>query len=66
MNDGSINTFSVTRIDEYPKSVFPTSLVYGTTTKPELRLITCSGTFDKSVHSYTDNTVVYATLLSST
>jgi Sortase domain len=66
MNDGSINTFSVTRIDEYPKSVFPTSLVYGKTSKPELRLITCAGKFDSSVHSYTNNTVVYAELLTTT
>ncbi len=61
MNDGSTVRFSVGRIDQYPKDVFPTDLVYGKTDKAELRLVTCAGRFDKSARSYTDNIVVYAT-----
>jgi sortase (surface protein transpeptidase) len=61
MNDGSTLAFSVGRIDQYPKNIFPTDLVYGKTDKAELRLVTCAGQFDKSARSYTDNIVVYAT-----
>jgi hypothetical protein len=34
--------------------------VYGRTAGATLRLITCSGTFDRSSGHYLDNTVVYA------
>lgn len=60
--DGTKVRFRVTRIDRYPKDYFPTDQVYGPTDKPELRLITCGGTFDASTGSYRDNTVVYAEL----
>jgi sortase (surface protein transpeptidase) len=60
MNDGSTLSFSVRRIDQYPKDIFPTSLVYGKTDRAELRLVTCAGQFDKSARSYSDNIVVYA------
>jgi hypothetical protein len=36
--------------------------VYGPTALPELRLITCTGDFDRSAHSYLDNLVVTAHL----
>lgn len=61
--DGSIVSFEVTRIDVYPKDRFPTMAVYGPTTAPELRLITCGGTFDRSRGSYRDNIVVYARMI---
>lgn len=61
--DGQVLTFSVTRVDRYPKDLFPAAQVYGATPTPELRLITCGGTFDHSAHSYKDNTVVYARLV---
>ena len=44
----------------YPKDAFPTDRVYGPTAGPELRLITCGGSFDRSAGSYRDNTVVFA------
>jgi sortase (surface protein transpeptidase) len=59
--DGRTVAFTVTRVAAYPKDDFPTAEVYGPTTDPELRLITCGGTFDRSRRSYTDNVVVYAT-----
>ena len=43
-----------------PQSL-PPDAVYGTTTTPALRLITCAGTFDRSSRSYRDNLVVSAT-----
>jgi hypothetical protein len=42
--------------------VFPTISVYGPTPTPQLRLITCGGTFDPQTGHYLSNIVVYATL----
>lgn len=60
--DGSPVTFRVTAIGRYPKAEFPTDEVYGPVPGPELRLVTCDGTFNRSTHHYLDNLVVYATL----
>jgi hypothetical protein len=38
--------------------------VYGPVPDPELRLLTCGGTFDYATRSYLSNTVVYATEVS--
>jgi len=58
--DGSRVRFRVTRSERYPKARFPTAKVYGPTRTPALRLITCSGAFDRASGHYLDNTVVYA------
>jgi LPXTG-site transpeptidase (sortase) family protein len=58
--DGTLAVFKVTEVRTYPKDAFPTTSVYGATPTPELRLITCGGTFDYSTGSYLSNTVVYA------
>jgi sortase (surface protein transpeptidase) len=52
--------FTVVYSGEYSKQDFPTERVYGPTPDPELRLITCGGTFNGRVGSYDDNIVVYA------
>lgn len=52
--------FRVIAGEKYPKNQFPTDKVYSPTPVPELRLITCGGSFDHSRRSYTDNIVVYA------
>jgi len=57
---GTVVRFTVTRTAWYPKSQFPTSLVYGPTPDRQLRLITCGGVFDHRLRSYKDNLVVYA------
>jgi hypothetical protein len=59
-SDGSVARFAVQRIASYPKARFPTRQVYGSTPGPTLRVITCSGDFDRSTGHYLDNTVVYA------
>jgi hypothetical protein len=59
-SDGTLAVFKVTEVQMYPKNAFPTTAVYGATPTPELRLITCGGTFDYSTRSYLSNTVVYA------
>lgn len=60
--DDSVATFTVTKLQRYPQSNFPTLDVYGPTTGAELRLVTCSGTFDKGEQRYSHNLVVYAKL----
>ena len=52
--------FRVTAVQTYLKSYFPTAAVYGPTPDPELRLITCGGTFDYATGHYLSNTIVYA------
>jgi sortase (surface protein transpeptidase) len=61
--DGSVLTFTVTKVDQVSKSAFPTDAVYGPTSDPELRLLTCGGAFDQAAHSYVDNVIVYAKLV---
>ena len=53
----------VTKVDKVSKSAFPTEAVYGPTSDPELRLLTCGGAFDQAAHSYVDNVIVYAKLV---
>jgi hypothetical protein len=52
--------FRVYAVREYAKRAFPTSLVYGATSGPELRLVTCGGPFDTRTGHYLDNVVVFA------
>jgi hypothetical protein len=58
--DGRTHHFVVQRLRSFPKAAFPTRLVYGPTTRPRLRLITCGGTFDPGTGHYRDNTIVFA------
>lgn len=61
-SDGRTATFTVDRVEQVAKASFPTRRVYGATPRPELRLITCGGTFDAASGHYTANVVVYAHL----
>ncbi|MFG6476434.1 class F sortase [Microbacterium sp. P06] len=61
---GTVFTYVVTEVADYPKSAFPTSRVFGAVATDELRLITCGGVFDRTASSYVDNRVVYADLVS--
>lgn len=58
--DGTTSRFTVSHVERYAKSAFPTAAVYGPTPGAELRLITCGGVFDRAAGSYLDNVVVYA------
>lgn len=61
--DGSLLRFNVDRVDQFSKDAFPTLAVYGATSGPELRLITCGGRFDRASAGYEDNVVVFASLV---
>jgi sortase (surface protein transpeptidase) len=58
--DGSTASFTVVSIARVAKTAFPTELIYAPLPVPMLRLVTCGGTFDRSVHSYRDNVIVEA------
>jgi Sortase domain len=60
--DGVAVTFVVLRVEQIPKQHFPTEAVYGDTNRPELRLITCGGDFDRTTHNYRDSIIVYAAM----
>jgi hypothetical protein len=53
--------FRVDSLASSPKQSLPGEEVYGATTAPVLRLITCAGTFDRAQRSYRENLVVSAT-----
>ena len=65
LSDGHVVRFTVTGVREVAKAQFPTGAVYAPTPRPELRLITCGGRFDRSVRSYVDNVVVDAVMTES-
>jgi sortase (surface protein transpeptidase) len=60
---GNLAVFDVYSVRRYLKARFPTDRVYGPAPTPQLRLITCGGTFDPALGSYLSNVVVYATLI---
>ncbi|MEU8651250.1 class F sortase [Streptomyces sp. NPDC048737] len=59
--DGRTAVYRVDRIENYEKAHFPDREVYGDRGRPELRLITCGGTFDRR-SGYSGNLVVFAHL----
>ncbi|WP_308403965.1 class F sortase [Streptomyces sudanensis] len=60
--DGITAVFTVDRVRTYDKDEFPDREVYRQAERPELRLLTCGGTFDRR-NGYTANTVVFAHLV---
>ncbi|MFE5944199.1 class F sortase [Streptomyces sp. NPDC056480] len=59
--DGKVAVFTVDRVVTYSKTDFPDKEVYGSTGRPELRLLTCGGAFDPG-RGYEANIVVFAHL----
>lgn len=61
--DGRSVTFRVDAVRSYPKTQFPTELVYGGNDRAGLRVVTCGGPFDERLRDYLDNVIVFATLV---
>ncbi|MFJ3659670.1 class F sortase [Streptomyces sp. NPDC090119] len=57
--------FTVRAVELHDRKNFPNEKVYGSTGRPELRLITCGGRYVKGT-GYQSNVVVYATLTAVT
>jgi hypothetical protein len=62
--DDRVLTFKVDAVRDFPKTRFPTRLVYGghALSRPTLRLITCSD-YDSAIHHHLGNEVVFAHLV---
>jgi len=62
--DGRTAVFTVTRVDQFSKSEFPSEAVYGSINHAGLRLITCGGTYNPALprNKYRDNIIVFARL----
>lgn len=61
--DGGELTFVITKVEHVDKAAFPTAKVWGNTTVPSLRVITCGGELDRSTGHYRQNVVTYAELV---
>ncbi|MDN3262725.1 class F sortase [Streptomyces sp. CSDS2] len=61
--DGRTAEFVVDSTETFAKDDFPSERVYADADRPEARLITCAGDYDRTVRDYTDNLVVFAHLV---
>ncbi|MEH0581614.1 MULTISPECIES: class F sortase [Streptomyces] len=61
--DGRTATFRVDTAETFAKNDFPSERVYADTAQAQVRLITCAGSYDRTVKDYTDNLVVFAHLI---
>jgi sortase (surface protein transpeptidase) len=61
-DDGVVARFTVDGSRSFAKTAFPDAEVYGPvdTAAPQLRLITCTGSFDRKAGRYRDDLVVFA------
>ncbi|MEU5883619.1 class F sortase [Spirillospora sp. NPDC047279] len=61
--DETVAVFKITAVEQVAKHRFPAGRVHGSGQGgvPELRLVTCAGTYDESRRSYPDNLILYAT-----
>ncbi len=60
--DGTTATFVVESKERVPQSDFPTEKVYGQIDYAGLRLVTCTGVFNRGKQEYSHNLIVYARL----
>ncbi len=63
--DGVVVKFRVEALKQFEQNDFPTAEVYGNLDHAGLRLITCGGTFNRATGHYSQNTVVFASIVTS-
>ena len=61
-NNGSVFKFRVYKKESYPWNQMPMQIIFNTSGRVQLNLITCSGTWDKATQNYSHRTVVYSEL----
>ena len=59
-DDGTTSTFIVSHAERVPKDKLNFDSVFAPVGEPLLRLVTCGGTFNRTIRSYDDNLVVTA------
>lgn len=59
-DDGTSRTFEVVETAQYRKDELPFDRVFAKSGDPVVALITCGGTFNRTLRSYDDNVVAYA------
>jgi hypothetical protein len=64
-SDRSVAIFEVNSVEHYNKGRLPIQRVYGDFSRPSLRLMTCGGTWLGGKQGYSDNIVVFASLVGS-
>ncbi|GAA0797592.1 class F sortase [Spirilliplanes yamanashiensis] len=64
-SDRTVAVFEVNSIEHFDKDRLPADRVYGDYSRPSLRLVTCSGRWEGEGIGYSDNTVVFASLVDS-
>jgi len=62
-SDGTTATFKIDAVAQYSQNNFPTETVYGDVSYAGIRIITCGGIFSTQTHHYSDNIVVYGSLV---
>jgi sortase (surface protein transpeptidase) len=65
LRDGQTVVFEIYSVALYQKTQFPTAKVFGYTSWPTLRLITCGGVFDQRSGHYLGNVVAFASYVGS-
>ncbi|GGL02783.1 class F sortase [Mangrovihabitans endophyticus] len=61
--DRETAVFEVNSVEHFGKSALPVQRVYGDYSRPSLRLMTCGGTWLGGAQGYSDNVVVFASLI---
>jgi hypothetical protein len=65
LRDGQTIVFETYSVALFSKARFPTAKVFGYTSWPTLRLITCGGEFDQNSRHYAGNVVAFASYVGS-
>jgi hypothetical protein len=63
--DRSVAIFEVNSVEHYNKGRLPVQRVYGDYSRPSLRLVTCGGTWLGERDGYSDNIIVFASLVTT-
>jgi hypothetical protein len=63
--DHTVAIFEVNSIEHFGKGKLPIQRVYGDYRRPSLRLVTCGGTWLGGDQGYSDNVIVFASLVDS-
>ncbi|GIM69827.1 hypothetical protein Aau02nite_37980 [Amorphoplanes auranticolor] len=63
--DDSVAIFQINSVEHFHKEKLPVKRVYGDYSRPSLRLMTCGGRWLGGEQGYSDNVVVFASLVSA-